>query len=63
MLGINILVIYTDFSGKEPHRQVDMGRVKTLRDLGGVMVSTHGQNARDVGLNTALGAIFPNVIT
>ena len=34
-------------------------RVVTLRSLGGGMVSTLAQNARDVGLIAALGVIFP----
>ena len=33
------LVVYTDLSGKEPHRQADMGVVVTSESLGGVMVS------------------------
>ena len=35
----------------------------TPRSLGGVMISTLGQNVRDVGLIPALGTIFPIFIT
>ena len=40
-----------------------MRRVLTAGNLGGVMVSTLAQNARDVGSIPALGAIFPSFIT
>ena len=33
------VVVCTDLSGKEPHRQIYVGRVVTSRSLGGVMVS------------------------
>ena len=33
------VVVCTDLSGKEPHRQVGVGRVVTSGSLGGVMVS------------------------
>ena len=36
-----------------------MGRVLTTESLGGVMVSTLAQNARDVGSIPDLGALFP----
>ena len=44
-----IVVVCNEFSGKEPHREVGVGRVVISRSLGGVMVSTLVQNARDVG--------------
>ena len=46
----------TDLSGKEPHRQVGVGKVVTSRSLGDIMVSTLAWNARDVGcrLNISL---------
>ena len=53
-----ILVVCTDREGKEPHKQVGMGRVMTAWSLGGVMVSTKAQNARDLGSNFLLGTIF-----
>ena len=40
------VVVYSDLSGKEPHRQVGVGRVMTSGSLGGVMVSTLARNAR-----------------
>ena len=51
-----ILVRYTDLSGKEPHRQVNVVRVILS---GGVMDSKLVQSARDVRSIPALCAIFP----
>ena len=59
---VNILVC-TDLSGKELHRQVGVDRMMTLWIQGGVMVSTLAINARGVGSNTAPGTIFPSFIT
>ena len=44
-------------------RQVNIGWVGTWGSLGGVMVTTLAQNARDVGSIPVLGTIFQNVIT
>ena len=53
----------TDFSGKDPHRKVCVGRVVISGTIGGVMISILAQNARDVGSIPLLDAIFPNFIT
>ena len=53
------LVICTELSGKEQHRQAAAGRMVTSGTLGRVMVITLAQNAKDVGLIVVLGAIFP----
>ena len=58
-LVVNIVVVCIDLSGKEPHRQGDTVRVVTSVSLGRVMA----RNARDLGLVSALGAIFPIFIT
>ena len=52
------VVVCTDFSGKELHRQVGVDRVSTSGSLGGVMVSTLAWNARNVGLIPTLD-MFP----
>ena len=52
----NIVVFCTDLSGREPHRQITMGRAVTSGSLVGVMVSTL---VRDVGSIFALGPYFP----
>ena len=57
------VIVCTDLSGKESHRQVGMGRVITSRSLGSVMVRTLSRNARDVGSNPALCASFPICFT
>ena len=57
------VIVCTDLSGKEPHRQVGVGRVGTSGSLGGIIVSTLSQNARDLGSIPTLGAIFPISIT
>ena len=44
---------------REPHRQIGIGRVARSSRLGGVVVSTLDQNAKDVGFIPALGIIFP----
>ena len=51
-------ILCTDLSGKEQYIQVGMERVVTSGRLGGVMISTHTRNARDVGSIPALGVIF-----
>ena len=38
-MQIDIVVVCTDLAGKEPHRQLGMGRVMTSGSLGDVMVS------------------------
>ena len=55
----NRLLVCTDLSCKEQHRQVGIGSVITSDSLGGEMVSTLAWNARDVGLIPILGSIFP----
>ena len=57
------VVVCTDLSGKEPYKQIGMGRVVTSGSLCGVMVSTLDQNDRDVGSIPTLGTIFPIFIT
>ena len=52
------VVVCTDLSGNEQHKQVSMGSMVTSRSVGGVMVSTWGRDARDAGLIPALGTIF-----
>ena len=54
-----IVVVCTHLSGKEPHRQVGVGRVVESGSLGGVMISTLAEIARDVGLISALELYFP----
>ena len=56
-------MVCTDLSGKEPHRQIVVGRIATSGSLGGEMVIIMGQNERDVSLIPALGTIFPISIT
>ena len=53
------VVVSTDLSVKELHRQVSMGRVMTSGNLADVMVSTLSQNASDAVLIPTLGTIFP----
>ena len=52
------VVVCTDLCGKEPYKQVGVGSMVTLGSLGGEIVSTLIQNARDVGSIPALGTIF-----
>ena len=40
------VVVCTDLSGKEPHRQVGVGMVGISGSLGGVMISTLAWNAK-----------------
>ena len=56
-------VVCTGLSGKELHRQVDMGIVVTSGSLSGLMVSTLAWYAWDVGSIPALSTIFPILIT
>ena len=58
--GTGVVVGCTDLSGKEPHRQTDRcgDWVLTSGSLGGVMLRTLVQNARDVGSIPAPGALF-----
>ena len=57
------IAVGIDLSGKEPHRQVGVGRLVASGSLGGVMVSPLSRNARDVGLISAIGTIFFIFIT
>ena len=50
-------------SGKEPHRQVGVGRVVASGNLGGVMVRSLARNARDVGSIPTVGTIILIFIT
>ena len=59
----NSVVVCTDLSGKDPHRQVAMDRVVKSGSLHGVMVNTLAWNVIDVGSIPILGAIFPIFIT
>ena len=54
---------WTELLDKEHHREVGITRVVTSGSLGGVMASTLAQYWRGVGLNPALGTIFPIFIT
>ena len=54
-----VVVVCTDLSGKQLHRQVGMGIVVTSGSLCDVMVCSLVWNARDVGSNPALRTIFP----
>ena len=60
---ITYVVVYTDLSGKELHRQEGVGSMATSGSLGGVMVRTLAWNVRDVGSIPDLGKIFPIFIT
>ena len=53
----------TDLSDKEFHRLVGVGTVVTSGSLCGVMVSTLGWNARDVGSIPTLVTIFPIIFS
>ena len=53
-------VLCTDLSGKESHRR---GRMVTSESLGGALISTVAQNARDVGSIPTLYTIFPIFFT
>ena len=53
----------TDLSGKEPHRYVGIDKMVTSGSVGGVIVGTLVQNARDVAPISTLGTIFPIFIT
>ena len=53
-----LIAVCTDLSGKEPHRQVGVGKMVTSGSLGGVMVGILARNASDVSLIAALGAMF-----
>ena len=54
------VVVCSGLSGKDPHRQVGVGRVAKSGSLGGVMVRILAWNvARDVVLISALCTIFP----
>ena len=48
------LEVCTVLSGKELHRQVGMGRVLTSESLGGVMVRTLSQMAREIHIKNWL---------
>ena len=57
------IVVCTDVSGKEPHRQVGIATMVISGSLGGGMVSGLAWNSRDVGSITDLRAIFPIFVT
>ena len=42
-----IAIVCTDLSGKEPHMQVGVVRMATPWNIGGVMVITLAQNAKN----------------
>ena len=50
------VVVCTDLSGKEPHRQLDVDRVMTSVRIGGIMVGTLSRNAGDIGLISGPGS-------
>ena len=52
------VVVCTDISGMETHRQVGVGKMVMLGSLCGVMVCTLARNARDTNLIPALGTVF-----
>ena len=52
------VVVCTDLSGKQPHRQISAGSKVASGSLGCVMVSLLARNARDVGSIPALGIVF-----
>ena len=56
---ISRILVYTDISGKERHRQMDIDRVVAYRRLGGVVVSIMTQNPSHLGSIPAVGAILP----
>ena len=56
-------VVCTDLSGKEPHRQVDMGRVVTSGRIDGVMLSTLAWNAMEAVSIPAVGTLVIIFIT
>ena len=60
---LNSVVVCTDLSGNNRHKQVGMSRVVTSGCLDGVIVSTLCWNASDDGLIPTLGAIFLNFLT
>ena len=43
VLDLAIVAVFTDLSGKEPHRQVGLARAMTSGSLSGVMVNTLAQ--------------------
>ena len=53
------VVVCTDRSGKDPHRQAGVDRVVISGSLGVVMVSALTWNARNMGSSPPLGTIFP----
>ena len=57
------VVICTDLSGREPHRQVGVVRVIATGSLSSVMVSMPAQYVKGVGSIPALGAIFSSPAT
>ena len=59
---VNVIVC-SELSGKELHRQVGVDKGDATGSLGGVMASTLTLKARDVGSIQTLSSIFPIVIT
>ena len=60
---MNDLVVCTRLSGRDPHKQFCMGRMRGLWSLGDVMVRTLTWNTKDEDPSPALGPIFPIVST
>ena len=63
MLGGMNVVGCTDVTSKHPNRQGVMGNLVTSVCLGGVMVITLAQNARNVGSIAPVGPVFPIFIS
>ena len=61
--GGTSVIVNTDLSCKEPHRNVSVVNKVISGSLGGVMVSTLILNVRDVGSIPTPGKIFPVFIT
>ena len=60
---VGTVVVCTERTSKEPHKQVSVGMVMKSESLCGVMVCTLARNVRNVDSVPALGAIFPIFIT
>ena len=57
------VVAYNDLCCKEPHKQVDVGRLVASGSLGGVMAITLTRNVRDLSSIPGLDALFLIFIT
>ena len=58
-----VVVVCTDVSGKEPHRQVFVKRVMISGSQGSVIVGTQARNERGVCSSPALGEMFTIYVT